>query len=213
MWYSGRSAASEVPESLDAVAPSSGSVGVAVSADGVNWTRSSKDQDSSGSEAESAADADAGVVMQPNADWWTFDTCHMTVSDVQVRAGALFKSILTEISSQRCCHTNCCCVYIPDALHRQQTILPMYHRHFSLLRYPKLSAPVELSLSSEAAFVTLSCLLACRCFPAGASAPAPVSTGCTTVAAISTPAPRPRVFPACLADSRWKVSSCGRAWR
>ncbi len=28
--------------------------------------------------------ADVGMAIVPNGDWWTFDTCHVAVSDVQV---------------------------------------------------------------------------------------------------------------------------------
>jgi hypothetical protein len=59
--------------------------GVAVSKDGVTWVRS-------GQIIEGARDAtaavDVGKILQPNKDWWTFDTCHLYASDVQVRTHA-----------------------------------------------------------------------------------------------------------------------------
>lgn len=30
-----------------------------------------------------------GIILEANADWWTMDTCHMTVADVQVGLGQL----------------------------------------------------------------------------------------------------------------------------
>ena len=63
--------------------------GVATSSNGVDWTR----VPSASSAAPSATAAEdkkksgpkgQGCVMQPGEDWWTFDTCHMAVSDVQV---------------------------------------------------------------------------------------------------------------------------------
>lgn len=57
--------------------------GVAISMDGVNWQRSAERV--SGIRGADAA-TDSGEVLEPNKDWWTFDTCHMEVSDVQVGA-------------------------------------------------------------------------------------------------------------------------------
>ena len=63
--------------------------GVATSSNGVHWSR----VPSASSAAPSATAAEdkkksgpkgQGCVMQPGEDWWTFDTCHMAVSDVQV---------------------------------------------------------------------------------------------------------------------------------
>ena len=31
-----------------------------------------------------AAALDVGAMLPPNEDWWTFDTAHMSVADVQV---------------------------------------------------------------------------------------------------------------------------------
>lgn len=78
MWYSGRGASSPA---VDCVTPASGSVGVTVSSDGINWSRGTgMVQGSRGIEARS----DVGMFLEPNQDWWTFDTCHISVSDVQV---------------------------------------------------------------------------------------------------------------------------------
>jgi len=80
MWYSG--AELEFP-SFGSVAPASGSIGVAVSSDGVNWVRGTGAN--SGGRAQSERDADVGRLMEPNEDsWWWMDTCHLAVSDVQV---------------------------------------------------------------------------------------------------------------------------------
>ncbi|GFR43366.1 hypothetical protein Agub_g4437, partial [Astrephomene gubernaculifera] len=56
-------------------------VGVAVSRDGLHWFRGSDAVEGS---RGAAAAADVGSVLAPNADWWTFDTCHLTPTDVQV---------------------------------------------------------------------------------------------------------------------------------
>ncbi|KAK9805256.1 hypothetical protein WJX72_009116 [[Myrmecia] bisecta] len=82
MWYSGRGR--EAP-SLDPVAPASGSAGVAISSDGVNWTRGHGPV--AGARGEDKA-GDVGMVLAPNGDWWTHDTCHLTVSDVQVMSNS-----------------------------------------------------------------------------------------------------------------------------
>lgn len=54
--------------------------GVATSSDGVNWRR--------GTDAVAGRQGDSqevGLVLGPNADnWWWHDTCHLSVSDVQV---------------------------------------------------------------------------------------------------------------------------------
>lgn len=59
--------------------------GVATSSDGVEWRR--------GSEAVAGRQGDSaevGRVLGPNADnWWWHDTCHCSVSDVQVRSRLL----------------------------------------------------------------------------------------------------------------------------
>jgi hypothetical protein len=56
--------------------------GVAVSHDGVSWLRG-EGQVEGHRGAEQAGDV--GVVLRPNTDnWWTLDTCHLAVSDVQV---------------------------------------------------------------------------------------------------------------------------------
>lgn len=63
--------------------PSFSPAGVAVSADGINWLRG----DGLVEGHRSAADQlrDVGVVLGPNSDnWWTLDTAHLSVSDVQV---------------------------------------------------------------------------------------------------------------------------------
>lgn len=78
MWYSGRSGQCH---DIDDVFPSSGSIGLAVSSDGVIWSRGSGDIE--GARGESRA-ADVGRILAPNQDWWWHDTCHMHISDVQI---------------------------------------------------------------------------------------------------------------------------------
>ena len=55
--------------------------GVAISGNGVDWIRGS--DRITGDKGEGAA-SDVGMIIEPNKDWWTFDTCHLQVSDVQV---------------------------------------------------------------------------------------------------------------------------------
>lgn len=78
MWYSGKS--SECHD-IDDIFPSSGSIGVAVSSDGVNWSRGNGNIEGARGELRSA---DVGRILAPNEDWWWHDTCHMHVSDVQI---------------------------------------------------------------------------------------------------------------------------------
>jgi hypothetical protein len=54
--------------------------GVAVSRDGISWSRGFDAIE--GSRGEDAA-ADVGRNIDPNGDWWTFDTCHLAPGDVQ----------------------------------------------------------------------------------------------------------------------------------
>lgn len=57
--------------------------GVAVSSDGIDWLRGDGLVEGHRSAAEQSRDV--GVVLGPNADnWWTLDTAHLSVSDVQV---------------------------------------------------------------------------------------------------------------------------------
>lgn len=71
--------------------------GVATSSNGVDWERlpSASSASPSATAAQDQKKKDTkqfpqgqGCVMQPGEDWWTFDTCHMAVSDVQVGARA-----------------------------------------------------------------------------------------------------------------------------
>ena len=55
--------------------------GVAISGNGLNWMRGNERV--SGEKGEGAS-SDVGMVIEPNKDWWWFDTCHLQVSDVQV---------------------------------------------------------------------------------------------------------------------------------
>ncbi|CAG9462135.1 unnamed protein product [Pedinophyceae sp. YPF-701] len=83
LWYTGRSKEQGgALESVDAVAPGAGSVGIARSSDGVNWLRGAGAI--SGVKGPSGEE-DVGVVFAPNADeWWSHDTMHVTTHDVQV---------------------------------------------------------------------------------------------------------------------------------
>ncbi|GLC40941.1 hypothetical protein PLESTB_000964300 [Pleodorina starrii] len=89
MWYSGRRADSPAAGGVDALAPSSGSIGVAVSRDGIRWFRGYDVIE--GSRGADAA-TDVGSVMGPNPDWWTFDTCHLAPADVQVLSNSSVSS-------------------------------------------------------------------------------------------------------------------------
>ncbi|KAF5843522.1 glycosyl hydrolase [Dunaliella salina] len=79
MWYSGRRKGAPA---MDLIAPSSGSLGVAISRDGLQWHRSSEAVE--GERHGVAAKLDVGAMLTPNQDWWTFDTAHLSVGDVQV---------------------------------------------------------------------------------------------------------------------------------
>ncbi|KAG2502055.1 hypothetical protein HYH03_000549 [Edaphochlamys debaryana] len=91
MWYSGRKADSPAGANggVDAVAPSSGSVGVAISRDGVHWFRGTDAIE--GSRGPDAA-SDVGQTITPNGDWWWFDTCHLAPGDVQVLSNSSVSS-------------------------------------------------------------------------------------------------------------------------
>ena len=78
MWYSGKSTACH---DVDAVFPSSGSIGLAISTDGLNWARGVDNIEGARGERKAR---DVGRIMTPNEDWWTHDTAHMSVSDVQL---------------------------------------------------------------------------------------------------------------------------------
>lgn len=55
--------------------------GVATSTDGVTWERGS-----AAVSGKAGDDTEVGLVLGPNPDsWWWHDTCHLSVSDVQVR--------------------------------------------------------------------------------------------------------------------------------
>lgn len=56
--------------------------GVAVSNDGITWLRGDGLVEGHRGEAKAG---DVGVVLGPNTEnWWTLDTAHLQVSDVQV---------------------------------------------------------------------------------------------------------------------------------
>mmetsp|Transcript_28728 Transcript_28728/g.73066 ORF Transcript_28728/g.73066 Transcript_28728/m.73066 type:complete len:445 (-) Transcript_28728:259-1593(-) len=86
MWYSGRGAKAPV---VDAALQSSGSMGVAVSRDGVSWVRSSE---AVRGDRDEGAHQDVGASVSPNGDWWTFDTCHLAPGDVQIMSNSSVQS-------------------------------------------------------------------------------------------------------------------------
>lgn len=54
-----------------------------MSTDGINWLRGQGTVEGHRSAAEQYGDV--GVVLSPNSDnWWTCDTAHLSVADVQV---------------------------------------------------------------------------------------------------------------------------------
>jgi hypothetical protein len=73
--------------------------GVAVSHDGIYWLRGDGLVEGHRGDAKLK---DVGVVLGPNADnWWTLDTCHLAVSDVQVNSRVLivaFGYVLVSLS-------------------------------------------------------------------------------------------------------------------
>ncbi|EFJ53217.1 hypothetical protein VOLCADRAFT_86273 [Volvox carteri f. nagariensis] len=89
MWYSGRRSDSPAAAGVDVLAPSSGSIGVAVSRDGIRWSRG---YDIIEGARGSDAAGDVGTIMGPNGDWWTFDTCHLAPADVQVLSNSSVSS-------------------------------------------------------------------------------------------------------------------------
>lgn len=86
MWYTGRSTACH---DIDDIFPASGSIGVAVSSDGVNWSRGRGEVEGARGEARAS---DVGRVLAPNGDWWWHDTCHVHVSDVQILSNSSVSS-------------------------------------------------------------------------------------------------------------------------
>jgi hypothetical protein len=54
---------------------------VAVSSDGITWQRGGARVEGDRGPQRSQ---DVGRVLEPNADWWAHDTCHLSVSDVQI---------------------------------------------------------------------------------------------------------------------------------
>ncbi|RMZ57140.1 hypothetical protein APUTEX25_003597 [Auxenochlorella protothecoides] len=73
MWHSGHS--TEDDPGVDALFPGSGS-------DGLRWQRS---MEAVTGERGAPATSDVGRVLGPNAEaWWSFDTRHISVSDVQI---------------------------------------------------------------------------------------------------------------------------------
>lgn len=75
---SGTTNESSGSESLNSRLPSA-SAGLALSSNGLHWKRCTEyvEDEKLGSKAE-------GLVMQPNPDWWTFDTRDVNVSDILI---------------------------------------------------------------------------------------------------------------------------------
>ena len=78
MWYTGKSTTCH---DVDDIFPSSGSIGLAISQDGLNWSRGVDNIEGARGERKAR---DVGRIMRPNEDWWTHDTAHLSVSDVQL---------------------------------------------------------------------------------------------------------------------------------
>ncbi|GBF93562.1 hypothetical protein Rsub_06282 [Raphidocelis subcapitata] len=110
MWYSGASngatsssgsgsddadedaaAGPSPPPGLAGVSPGAGGVGVAVSSDGVSWTRGRGAVEGARGAARAA---DVGLCLTPTGVdyWWTLDTAHLAVSDVQVFSNSSIQS-------------------------------------------------------------------------------------------------------------------------
>ncbi|GAQ79745.1 hypothetical protein KFL_000370190 [Klebsormidium nitens] len=86
MWYHGR-ASSDEGKAMPLADPSFGSLGLATSSNGIHWSRGGEkvvtDQYGNGG---------TGMVMEPNQDWWTFDTRHVRVSDVQIMSSQVVRA-------------------------------------------------------------------------------------------------------------------------
>lgn len=111
MWYSGRS--TDCPDHLDGLFPSTGSMGVAVSSDGLTWSRGSGMIEGQRGAAQAA---DLGCVLAPNkGDWWWLDTCHLHASDVQILSNS---SVSTGVGVYWCFYSggNYEAVEVPDSL-------------------------------------------------------------------------------------------------
>jgi hypothetical protein len=62
---------------------------VAVSSDGVSWVRGAARIEGARGPQRSL---DVGKVLEPNGDWWWFDTCHLSVADVQILSSSSVSS-------------------------------------------------------------------------------------------------------------------------
>jgi predicted GH43/DUF377 family glycosyl hydrolase len=81
MWYTGNSP-QDPSKSIDTIFPSTGSVGIALSRDGITWTRSGGVVE--GVRGPEAA-TDVGRCLAPNSDdWWWHDTMHLHAGDCQI---------------------------------------------------------------------------------------------------------------------------------
>eukprot|EP00897_Mesotaenium_endlicherianum_P010420 jgi/Mesen1/9406/ME000614S08665 len=70
MWYQGWKGSSQLPQA---------GVGLAQSSNGLVWSRGETVV-----ETDARGEGGAGLVMAPSENWWTFDTRHVSVSDVLV---------------------------------------------------------------------------------------------------------------------------------
>ncbi|KAG8661734.1 hypothetical protein MANES_01G033900v8 [Manihot esculenta] len=80
MWYHGRGSSSE----SDADQNNSGKIGLAVSSNGIHWTRGSQPVMSS---------TDVGVVMNCSKKWWAFDTRSIRPSEMVIMSSPMYSSV------------------------------------------------------------------------------------------------------------------------
>lgn len=156
--------------------------GVAVSPDGINWLRGDGLVEGHRGAAKAG---DVGVVLAPNADnWWTLDTAHLQVSDVQVGGIAATRSLLNTERSKAAC----------KVVRAANTVL-MKEKHWpsGCLSQPTLQHPITAlqvlqSWMMRVLSATLTqslLLLPHRCCPTAVSAVVWVCTGCSTVVVIT----------------------------
>lgn len=194
MWYSGASqpssddsgaaASTAAPPGLSGVAPGAGSVGVAVSSDGVIWKRGHGAVEGSRGAARAS---DVGMCLTPvGVDfWWTLDTCHLAVSDVQVHGPISFWGLG--------CRCHVCKPSNPWRVYRSlvHCLLVVYrskmgiHHPSAISRLHAAYVPMHkviLLLSTRHPLAPCKCSHASlsRSFPTAASARGRASTGCST---------------------------------
>lgn len=82
LWYHGRAGGPHPPDL------SEGCVGLATSSDGVQWRRGAATVELLSGGAPAREGTDVGCSLVPNEDWWTFDTLHVGLGDVQILSSA-----------------------------------------------------------------------------------------------------------------------------